>query len=109
MSRRTNLRNIVQNPDERVAILRSRSSHFFLHQLTIENYLPLKHLELVSLRMGPSHDGYAGTPRFPPSNSPMSPAHGIPYMPRQPHAPSPGGERGEDVEEGPIGSQYLCY
>jgi hypothetical protein len=33
------------------------------------------------------------SPRFPPSNSALSRSHGIPHMSRQPHAPSPGGDR----------------
>ena len=32
--RRTNLHNIIQNPDERVTILTSSRHFFFLHQLT---------------------------------------------------------------------------
>ena len=45
----TNLYDIVQNSNERVAILVSRRQDYFLHHLTQRKYLPLNHLGSVTL------------------------------------------------------------
>jgi hypothetical protein len=57
--RRTNLYDIVQNSNERVAILVPRRQVYPLHHLTQEEYLPLNHLEFVTLVSHPP-DGYQG-------------------------------------------------
>ena len=56
-SHQTNLYDIVQNPYERVTVLVSKRQAFFRHQLKQEEYLQLKHLELVSLVFHPP-DGH---------------------------------------------------
>ena len=53
------LYDIVQNSNERVAILVPRRQVYFLHHLTQEEYLPLNHLEFVTLVSHPP-DGCQG-------------------------------------------------
>ena len=54
--RRTNLYNIVQNPDERVTILVPRRQTFFHHHLTRGEHVHLNHLKYVSLVSHPPDD-----------------------------------------------------
>lgn len=54
--RRTNLCDIVQNPDERVTILVPRCQAFFHHHLTREEHVHLNHLKYVSLVCHPPDD-----------------------------------------------------
>jgi hypothetical protein len=59
MPRRTNLYDVIQYPDERVAILVPRRQAFFPHHLIQDKYLPLSYLEFVSLVSHPP-DGRQG-------------------------------------------------
>ena len=56
--RATNLRDIIQYPNERVAVLVPRRQAFFPHcghHLIQDKYLPLRYLEFVSLVSHPPY------------------------------------------------------